>query len=503
MKIAKFRGHSLPWGVHTTSPALMRSQNYVILPVLLVVGAVCSYAQTPDPRPEHGVVQEDRPPLTPLPAEQDWSFLRDASKRVDPLDKLKYVPIGDSAQRYLSSGLDYRGEYEYFDNWAMGAGPQDHNGYLLNRVMPHFDLHFGTEVRLFTEFQFGYEAYRNGGPRPGLDEDKGDVHQSFLEVGSRVSHERGFSLRAGRQEIVLGSGKLFDNNEGLNVKLSFDGVRFIAQSRIVRWDAFAAKPVEDNPGFFDDGPIHTQTSWGSYLTIPSRLGARGFADLYYLGLSTKNASYSRGSGIEFRHTIGIRAFRLPARGWDYNWEANIQFGSLGSSAILSWSISTETAFQFRGMHFNPRIVLRADAYSGDHGSGNEAIGTYNSYFPRGAYFTNKLVPTIGPQNLVDVHPLVQFQIKPSITGSFGWMWYWKESATDGVYGYGSGILIAPANTSQSGYVGTLGDLEIRWAPAPHFIVAVNMMGFRPGRSLVDQINARGPIAANTGIAYRF
>jgi hypothetical protein len=54
----------------------MRSQNYLILPVLLVVGAVCSYAQSPDPRPEHAAVQEERPPLTPLPAEQDWGFLR-------------------------------------------------------------------------------------------------------------------------------------------------------------------------------------------------------------------------------------------------------------------------------------------------------------------------------------------------------------------------------------------------------------------------------------------
>jgi hypothetical protein len=277
----------------------MRSQNYLILPVLLVVGAVCSCAQTPDPRPAHAAVQTDRPPLTPLPAEQDWGFLRDASKRVDPLDKLKYVPIGDCAQCYLSLGLDYRSEYEYFDNWAMRAGPQDHDGYLLNRVVPHFDLHLGTEIRLFTEFQFDYEAYRNGGPRPGLDEDKGDIHQSFLEVGSRVSHERGFSLRAGRQEIVLGTGKLFDDNEGLNVKLSFDGVRLIAQSRSVRWDVFAAKPVEDNPGFFDDGPIHTQTTWGSYLTVPFRLDTRGFTDLYYLGLSTKNASYNRGSASSF------------------------------------------------------------------------------------------------------------------------------------------------------------------------------------------------------------
>ena len=107
------------------------------------------------------------------------------------------------------------------------------------------------------------------------------------------------------------------------------------------------------------------------------------------------------------------------------------------------------------------------------------------------------------KNLVDVHPLVQFQVTPSVTGSFGWMWYWKESGQDRVYAFGNGILIAPAQKAQSDYLGTKGDLEIRWAPAPHFIVAVNLMGFRPGRSLVDQINARGPIGANTGITYRF
>ena len=66
MKIPKFRGHFLLWAVHATSHALMTSQNYLILPVLLVVGTVRSYAQTPDPRPEHAAVQPDRPPLTPL-----------------------------------------------------------------------------------------------------------------------------------------------------------------------------------------------------------------------------------------------------------------------------------------------------------------------------------------------------------------------------------------------------------------------------------------------------
>ena len=127
-----------------------------------------------------------------------------------------------------------------------GAGPQEHHGYVLNRVMPHFDFHVGSDFRLFSEFEFDFEDERNGGPRPQIDEDRGDVHQAFIEIGPHVSRPHGISLRAGRQEVVLGSGRLFDNNEGPNVKLSFDGVRAIAEGAHVRLDLFAMKPVENS-----------------------------------------------------------------------------------------------------------------------------------------------------------------------------------------------------------------------------------------------------------------
>src|ERR1700677_3147647 len=135
--------------------------------------------------------------------------------------------------------------------------------------MPHFDFHAGKYFRLFSEFEFDYEDGRNGGPRPQTDEDRGDVHQAFLEIGSHVSSAHGVSLRAERQEVVLGSGRLFDNNEGPIVKLSFDGFRVIAESSNLRADLFALKPVEDNHNFFDDAPNPRQSVWGSYFTVPA------------------------------------------------------------------------------------------------------------------------------------------------------------------------------------------------------------------------------------------
>jgi len=45
-------------------------------------------AQTPDPSPTDAPQPGGRPPLSPFPRYEDWSFLRDPAKRVDPHDRL-------------------------------------------------------------------------------------------------------------------------------------------------------------------------------------------------------------------------------------------------------------------------------------------------------------------------------------------------------------------------------------------------------------------------------
>ncbi len=271
-----------------------------------------------------------------------------------------------------------------------------------------------------------------------------------------------------------------DNNEGPNVKLSFDGFRAIAEGARARLDLFALKPVTDGQGYFDDIPNPHQSVWGSYLTVSAPIVSRGMADIYYIGLDTKPATYNRSTADELRHTIGTRLFRPVGKGLHYNWEANYQWGTFGSDSIRAWSVSTESGFTFDRLRFYPRPLLRADVYSGDGNPATQPLGTFNSLFPRGAYFSPKMVPVLGPQNLVDLHPVIQFQLRPNITGAFAWDWYWRQSTYDGIYAFGSGVLIDPDGTSHARYLGNQGDLEIRWAPRQHIILAFNLAGFEPG-----------------------
>jgi hypothetical protein len=63
--------------------------------------------------------------------------------------------------------------------------------------------------------------------------------------------------------------------------------------------------------------------------------------------------------------------------------------------------------------------------------------------------------------------------------------------------------IDPADASRSRYLGNQGDLEIRWAPVPHIIVAFNVADFQPG-TFFDTVNYHtAPIEGNVGFTYRF
>jgi hypothetical protein len=51
--------------------------------------------------------------------------------------------------------------------------------------------------------------------------------------------------------------------------------------------------------------------------------------------------------------------------------------------------------------------------------------------------------------------------------------------------------------------GNQGDLEIRWAPVRHIIIAFNFAGFKTGTFFKAQTYNDRPIAANIGFTFRF
>src|SRR5262249_51253429 len=83
-----------------------------------------------------------------------------------------------------------------------------------------------------------------GGPRPVVDEDRADVHEAFFDASlSKPGAGSSAVLRAGRQEMTLGSGRLVALREGVNVPLSFDGARMTFTRPDWPADGFPARPA--------------------------------------------------------------------------------------------------------------------------------------------------------------------------------------------------------------------------------------------------------------------
>lgn len=424
-----------------------------------------------------------------LREDEDWSFLADPAKRQDFWDPLKYIRLREGHDDwFMTIGGEAREVWEQIGNDNWGQQPF-WNGYLNQRYMPYFDVHYGRHVRTFVELKSGINSFRYGGPRP-IDEKKLDFQAAFLQLGT-APRQNFIELRVGRHELEYGSGRLIDVREGPNVRLSFGG--FVVKSKIRRWlvDGFALRPDVDNPGFFDNTPNHGVGFWGVYAirALPHNTSL----DLYYLGLDRKEATFERGTAQEVRHSLGGRISRPIATerpGWDFDDEALWQFGSFGSDNIQAWTVATETGYRFTTVRLKPRVSAKADISSGDHPN-SPTLGTFNPLFPKGNYFGVLATTGPGPINFIDVHPRVEVTFPYGVTGSFDWIVQWRESLDDGVYAV-PGFLIRAADDSRARFVGHRPGTEIRWQKTRHlwfqadygiFYAGSFLKQTQPGRNL--------------------
>jgi hypothetical protein len=341
-------------------------------------------AQTPDPSPVDAPQPGVRPPLIPFPRFEDWSFLRDPSLRVDPYDRLKFIPLNGSETDYLTFGLENRTEFQYLDNNAWGAGPQNRAGYVLERLMPDIDLRLGDHARVFVTLAF--DEFSGKYPRPGIDKDIADGHEGFVEFGSNLHDPHpGWDVIVGRQEVSLGTGRLLDNNEGVNVRSAFDGVRIGYDRPKGRIDLIAVKPVETNPGAWDDIPNPATTLWGLYASNV-RWNSQFMSDVYFLDYDAKLATYQNQSAREQRRMIGARYFNRspnepPSAGFDYNVETGFQWCSFGNRSIRAWGVRANTGWTVPGPVWRVRFGLQADALINDRSNSATAPSTVKTILP--------------------------------------------------------------------------------------------------------------------------
>jgi hypothetical protein len=414
-----------------------------------------------------------------LRSEEDWSFLRDPGKRTDIFDPIKFIPLDEEGRIYLTLGGEARIRYEYFHDPDWGAGP-DRDGALLQRYMLHADLHAGPHLRLFGHLKSGLENGRAGGPEPP-DEDRLDLHELFIDGRLPLAAEDALVVRLGRQELQYGSSRLVSPREGPNVRRSFDAARARLRLGGGQADAFVSRPVETEPGVFDDGPDENQAFWGLYTVAPEGFLRGVGAEFYYLGLDRDDAEFDQGVAHEVRHSLGTRLFG-DVGDLDYNFEFVYQFGRFGHGDIQAWTAASDTGYTFRQLPGRPRLGLRADVASGDRHPSDPDLGTFNALFPKGSYFSE--TGLIGPANFFDLHPMLSVAPSPGVVLLADWDFFWRYSTRDGLYGP-SLTLVRSGQTSDERYVGSQLSLSVEWQIQEHLELVLFYAHFFAGPFLEE------------------
>ena len=466
-----------------------------VLPITVLATQSLLLAQTP--QPPAPATKPTPPAYLDLRWDENWSYIRNRTLRQDYADPLKYIPLGHK-DWYLSLGGESRTRYELFRHASFGAAPETPDGFLIQRYLLHTDFHFGSRVRLFTQFQSGLENGRVGGPR-ATDLDRLEIHQGFLDIATSDNAKKAVTFRLGRQELEFGSGHYFSASEVFNIRRSFDGARVFFKTGNWTWNALAVRPVESNRDMFDDPPDHTQRVWAAGVFGPNPFIKKGSISFYYIGYDRKLNVFDKGAGRETRHTTGSRISGI-VKSFDYNYEILFQTGHFRGGPIVALAVATETGFSRPSWRFSPRFSLRSDTSSGDRDHLGSTLGTFNPMFPTTAY--SGKIGLIGAGNIIDVTPNARFRLHKRVYFLPETSFFFRESTQDGIYSV-VGTLQKTGTKSQARYVGAQASAPIQLTVSRHITYTALITRFWAGQFLKETPPGKSVTYFTTFLTYKF
>jgi hypothetical protein len=323
---------------------------------------------------------------SPFRYEDDLGKYIDGGARADAYDSIKYIALGQDPYDYLSFGADLRERVESSDVQLLGFRYRESDTYDLHWLLVYGDLHV-DRFRVFVQLGDELEAGRRPSAVP-TDVDRVDLAQGFLDYRIPWA-EQALTLRGGRFEMSFDDGALIGLRDGPNTRQVWEGGRSIYQFGAGQADVFAVRPVNVNPGAFDDNLVNGQSLWGLHVDTASRALAPIALNFFYYGNSMPKVLFSPVPGSEHTNTFGIRA-RIDAGQFDGSVGAMIQTGSFNDRDVRAWSGHLDGGWTFAHTSWRPRVGFRADVLSG----GSDARGvvhTFNALYPNYAFSTEATI----------------------------------------------------------------------------------------------------------------
>ncbi|MGC4050579.1 MAG: alginate export family protein [Paludibaculum sp.] len=330
------------------------------------------------------------------------------------------------------------------------------NAYLLQRFRLNLDAAPTPWLKFVFQAQDARSLLTNVRPAPASQKDPVDLRLGYLQIGDSESSV--LSIRAGRQGLSFGEGRLVADPNWSNVGRTLDGVRVTVRYKGVRLDA--------SSGIFDrvytdgfDMPVPGQHFHGINGLLDRLIPNAVLEPYLFWRLEHGLPGEKSGPGQLDTKTAGLRwAGKLPGR-MDYSAEVAFQRGLYAGEPVSAWAGHWLAGHTLPGQGRRTRLYAEFNNASGDENPRDGKHGAFDPLFPS-AHDKFGLADQFTWTNCLHARSGVQHRLRPTLTVSAAYNSFWLANQNDGVYSGGKVVIVS--NGRQGTHIGQEADIQMQW-----------------------------------------
>jgi hypothetical protein len=337
--------------------------------------------------------------------------------------------LRDYIARTVKVTAALRVRWEGPDGSDFTVSPAD--SYTLTRIRVGMAFQPTPWLRVFGEVQDARAEFYKTPPSSALV-DPFDLRQSYIELGKTEGN--GFKVRAGRQDLAIGSGRLVSSGDWSNVTKSFDILHGYYTSAGIKVDVIAGSVVLADPTRMDRNKPG-ERFYVAYTSFNKVIPA-GVIEPYVMAKTALNVKGKDGV-LGNADTIygGARVMGKTPYGFDYSAEAVREGGGYAHDTVQAFGYVAGGGWTFSRAPWHPR--LNAD-YAWASGDDNRKDGHHQSFDY--LYGTQQpmysLTGIFAWRNIADWRAGVELTPRKNLTLSASFRDFWLATVQDGLYNCG-------------------------------------------------------------------
>lgn len=371
------------------------------------------------------------------------------------------------------------------------------NTYLLQRLRLNLDVTPISWLKFSFQAEDSRVFFTNVSPAPSSQKNPMDLRLGYVQLGN--SEAGPVILRAGRQSLAFGEGRLVADPNWSNVGRTFDGLRVTLRYHKVRLDAFTGASDKIYTDGFDT-PTPGEHFHGLYGSIDKVIpNATVEPYLFWKLEHNVKGEVTKAGNLDVK-TAGLRWVGKLPLGFDYGMEMAVQRGWQANEPISAWASHLVVGHTLPNAKHLPRLYAEFNRATGDQNPRDGVHGAFDPLFPS-SHDKFGTADQFCWTNIVHARSGIQYRVREGLTLAAAYNSFWLANRRDGIYSGGK-VTIA-SNGSQGNHIGQEADVQAQWNPGRYTLVDLAFGHIFPGEFLRNAGRGSAYNCLFLGVTQRF